>query len=82
MDEKELLRIIEEAVRDGRTELKLYYKGIVSLPEEIGNLTNLKELFLSGNQLTSVPKELSRLTNLTELDLGGNQLKNVPRELG
>ena len=57
MEEKELLKIIEEAARDGRTELDLSKKGIKSLPAEIGRLTKLTELYLHVNQLKNVPKE-------------------------
>jgi small GTP-binding protein len=82
MEEKELLKIIEEAARDGRTKLDLAGKGINSLPAEIGQLTNLELLDLSGNQLTSVPKELGQLENLTTLVLSGNKLTSVPKEMG
>jgi GTPase SAR1 family protein len=82
MEEKELLKIIERAARDGRTKLDLSNKGMKSLPAEIGRLTNLKRLYLNRNQLTSVPKELGQLRNLTILDLYNNQLTSVPKELG
>ncbi|WP_170318945.1 COR domain-containing protein, partial [Allorhizocola rhizosphaerae] len=49
---------------------------------ELGNLTSLTTLYLSGNQLTAVPAELGNLTSLTELSLHGNQLTAVPAELG
>jgi internalin A len=82
MEEKELLKIIEEAARDGRIEIDLARKGIKSLPAEIGQLRNLEWLNLSANQLTSVPKELGQLTSLTGLWMGVNQLTSVPKELG
>ncbi len=81
MEEKELLKIIEEAARDGRAELDLTNKKIKSLPVEIGRLTNLTKLFLHNNQLTSVPKELGRLTNLTVLSLFKNKLTMLPVEI-
>ena len=80
--EKELLKIIEEAARDGRTYLYLDDQRIKSLPTEIGQLTNLTKLRLYKNQLTSVPKELGQLKNLNWLDLSNNQLTSVPKELG
>ena len=82
MTEKEVLEIIEEAARDGRTGLDLSDNGLKSLPGEIGRLTKLTKLSLYDNQLTSVPAELGNLTNLTRLDLGSNQLTSVPAELG
>ena len=82
MTRKELLKIIKEAARDKRTELKLSWKGIETLPAGIGKLTNLTRLYLYNNRLTSVPKELGRLKNLTILHLSGNQLTSIPKELG
>jgi len=82
MEEKELLKIIEEAARDGRTEIDLSYKKIKSLPAKIGQLTNLTMLFMYHNKLTSIPKELGQLKNLTTLFLHNNQLTSVPKEFG
>ena len=42
----------------------LYNKGLTSLPENIGQLTNLQTLLLSGNQLTSLPESLGQITKL------------------
>jgi hypothetical protein len=55
-----------------------------SIPTELGNLTNLEELWLSYNQLTgSIPSELGNLGNLTLLNLNSNQLTgSIPTELG
>ncbi len=55
-----------------------------SIPPEMGDLSVLVELLLTGNQLTGpIPPELARLTNLTTLDLSCNQLtRSIPPELG
>ncbi len=55
-----------------------------SIPPELGNLTNLDMLSLSGNALTgSIPPELSNLTNLDRLWLSDNALTgSIPTELG
>ena len=82
MTEKELLEIIEEVAREGKTRLGLFGRGIKELPAEIGQLKNLRVLDLTGNQLTRIPKELGKLTNLRELWLPRNQLTSVPTELG
>ena len=54
------------------------------IPPEIGNLTNLTELFLRSNELTgSIPSEIGNLTNLTYLLLYNNQLTgSIPSEIG
>ena len=45
------------------------------IPPELGKLTNLDSLVLSGNQLTGeIPPELGKLTKLTRLLLDNNQL--------
>jgi hypothetical protein len=49
------------------------------IPEDIGLLTNLQFLHLTGNQLTTLPLSLLPLAkNLRSLHLGSNQLKNIP----
>ena len=45
------------------------------IPEELGNLSNLGDLYLSTNQLTGeIPEELGDLSNLQVLRLSGNSL--------
>ena len=68
---------------DGRVEvLGLGSWGLCAVPAEIGRLSALRKLHLSGNQLTSVPAEIGQLTSLTELYLRGNRLTSVPAEIG
>ena len=53
------------------------------IPPELGDLTNLTDLFLGFNNLTGqIPPELGDLTNLEWLDLGFNNLTGqIPLEL-
>ena len=55
-----------------------------SIPAELGNLSNLKDLFLGGGQLTgSIPPELGNLTNLETLQIINARLTGrIPSELG
>ena len=65
--------------------LNLGWNGLTgSIPPEIGNLTNLTELYLNENQLTgSIPSEIGNLTNLYGLSLRYNQLTGpIPSEIG
>ena len=66
---------------DGR-QMSLAGCDLVSVPEWLGDLTDLTELDLSGNQVTSLPDWLGNLTSLTELDLRRNQLNGLPDSLG
>ena len=73
------------SVEDTDSLPNLPYSGLTgSIPSEIGNLTNLTELNLYGNQLTgSIPPEIGNLTNLTYMNLGSNQLTgSIPSEIG
>ena len=63
-------------------DLNLSGRGFLSLPSEIGNLTNLTSLDLSFNNLTSLPSEIGNLTNLTSLDFSFNNLTSLPSEIG
>ncbi|HKS43173.1 MAG TPA: COR domain-containing protein [Blastocatellia bacterium] len=77
-DNQKVLELIEQAAKDGRTQLDLSGNELTSVPPEIAKLTNLTGLSLSDNQLTSVPPEIANLTNLTDLDLRSNRLMSVP----
>ncbi|MCK6628610.1 MAG: leucine-rich repeat domain-containing protein [Anaerolineae bacterium] len=59
MTDEELLQLIEQAARDKVTLLNLSSKGLTKLPPEIGQLTDLRVLDLSRNQLTMLPPNRS-----------------------
>ena len=82
MTEEELLQVIEKSAKDKRESLDLSFKGLTSIPPEIGQLTNLTSLSLWNNQVTNLPPEICQLTNLTSVNLWNNQLTNIPPEIG
>jgi len=49
-------------------------------PPEIGNLTNLTELAIGGNQISDITG-IKNLTNLTEIYLWGNPITEIPIEI-
>jgi len=72
--------------RDEPSYRKLYdptkRNKLISLPPEIGLLSDLQTLSLYGNDISYVPPEIGQLQNLQVLQLGYNQLDDLPPELG
>uniref|UniRef100_UPI00261AE18C T9SS type A sorting domain-containing protein n=1 Tax=uncultured Polaribacter sp. TaxID=174711 RepID=UPI00261AE18C len=52
------------------------------LKPEIGELSKLTKLDLTGNNLTSLPPEIGNLSSLTYLNLSRNGLTNLPTGIG
>ncbi|XP_077998440.1 leucine-rich repeat-containing protein 47-like [Glandiceps talaboti] len=51
-----------------------------SVPENLGNLSNLTSLILRGNKLTCLPSTLGNLQSLKTLDVSNNELLSLPDE--
>ena len=64
------------------TKLNLSRKSLISLPPEIGNLSNLQELYLGGNNIEILPLEIENLSQLRQLWLNNNQITSLPSEIG
>jgi hypothetical protein len=64
------------------TKLALCEIDLAALPQEIGLLINLKELYLTGNQIAVLPPEIGLLINLEILILTDNQITVLPPEIG
>ena len=76
---KELRKPIGELTKadlEKVTHLNLYGRQLTELPKGLEKLTQLRSLYLSGNQLTDV-KGLEKLTQLTYLNLISNKLTDV-----
>jgi len=70
-----------DASQYSKVELIRLDEPLTNVPPEIGQLTNLVELYLSNNKLSHFPPEIGQLTNLTKLNLAGNQLRELPPEI-
>src|SRR5665647_14644 len=62
--------------------LNLSYSKLTTLPDSIGQLSQLRELYVAGNQLTTLPDSIGQLTQLRELYVGYNQLTTLPDSIG
>ncbi len=57
------------------------FNRLKELPESIGQLANLKELDIGGNDLATLPASVVELTNLRTLQIFGNPSLNLPPEI-
>ena len=65
-----------------RTELDLSDTQITTLPESIGQLSNLQTLDLWETQITVLPESIGQLTELQTLDLSDTQITVLPESIG
>ena len=63
-------------VKDGELDLSNINIKDINKIEDLEKLTNLRELYIAGNQITEI-KGLETLTNLQELDLKNNQINEI-----
>lgn len=56
--------------------------GIMKLPSEIGELTELKEFICTGNSIIEIPSTIGNCTELEVLNLASNRIVAVPPEIG
>jgi len=61
--------------------LNLSNNRLTTLPNDIGNLCSLNELFLQYNCLTRLPDSICDLSMLEELDVKNNRLSELPGKL-
>ncbi|MBD2189681.1 leucine-rich repeat domain-containing protein [Pseudanabaena mucicola] len=54
---------------------------LTAIPQEIFQLTNLKELYIPFNQITAIPDAILNLASLTTLDLSWNEIKAIPEAI-
>jgi hypothetical protein len=64
-------------------DLAIQHPKLTVIPDYVFNMTNLRELDLSGNRIGVISRDILKLTKLEILHLGGNQyLKELPDFLG
>lgn len=77
----EIEELIEKIKIDGSNSFHFIGKQLKILPDSLGDLLNLKELFVTFNQLTAIPESLGNLVNLVLMALYNNQLTKIPESL-
>jgi internalin A len=82
MIHEELLAIIAQAKQEKATVLDLSNMGFKTVPPEISQLTYLKRIFLSNNQITEFPEAVTNLFSLEDLSLSNNQISEIPDAIG
>lgn len=80
------LRSIEEIISFQHlrklTCLKLWYNGIMYIPEHIKKLGSLERLYFSHNKIEILPSHLFLCNKLRFLDLSNNDIRFIPPEIG
>ena len=61
--------------------LNLYFNNLKFLPNSIGSLIELKNLYLEKNKLITLPQSIGNLTKLKILDLSYNCIEKLPDSL-
>ena len=54
---------------------------IRKLPTELGNLTELRLIYLNGNSIDQIPESIGKLRKLRELHLRYNQISSIPKQI-
>ena len=60
--------------------LNISCNAITHLPEELGQLSQLKQLIVRENKLVNIPKSIGNLTKLQLFDAAKNRLEVIPNE--
>ncbi len=63
--------------------LDLSHNRLESIPDSLGDLANLRALFIAYNpNLSSIPPSIGKLAKLQQLSLPGNKLVSLPESIG
>ena len=63
--------------------LEFYWLNqLTTLPDNFGNLSSLKTLWLFFNQLTSLPESIGNLNSLETFELSWSQITDIPESIG
>jgi len=69
---------LRKTIREDRKALNLEGRRLLTIPDTVTELTEIRMLNISHNELTRLPVQTSNLTNLTTLNLNHNKLTKFP----
>lgn len=70
-------------IRPKDVQPSVYTNGITALPEEIGKLTKLQQLYIANGKITALPSSLAGLTELRDVEVYNcKDMKGFPKVLG
>ena len=70
-------------IRPKDVQPSVYTNGITALPEEIGKLTKLQQLYIANGKITALPSSLAGLTELRDVEVYNcKDMKAFPKVLG
>lgn len=75
------MSIFHSDLKQSLVELNLSRNNLTIIPNEIGHLTNLKELYLDSNSIERLPQSFENCTCLQILDISYNRLRFIPVEI-
>ena len=79
----EILELLhEKRVSNAIKTLNVAHNQLTALPESIGNLAGLRELYVNDNQLTALPESIGNFVGLRVLHVRGNRLTALPESIG
>ncbi len=81
MSAAEVIKRIERAAAEKRTELYLSGQELTAIPKEIYELSHLTTLELGRNKILEIPEAIAQLTNLKILNLGRNLIRKIPEAI-
>eukprot|EP00505_MAST-04D_sp_SCG-Rhode-Island_P005068 Stramenopile-MAST_4_protein_5068 len=79
------LEELPQQIGDNHEKLRVLHvvgNQLKSLPDSVGNLQHLLQLYVFNNQLKSLPDSVGKLQNLLQLHVFNNQLKSLPDSVG
>ena len=81
---KNVLKELQKRVASAQATKKLDAgeMDLMSIPEKVFEMQDLRIVFLQGNKLEVLPPSVGKLRMLTQLRLFGNKLRWLPKEIG